>query len=89
MPIVEAHPDEIQPVNRTEKPDSLQPVRSQDLTVTPKIEKLPKTRFGKIKAYAPEPMTHVIPEKKNRKQLTSEEKEKSHTNIIPDPELTM
>ena len=39
-----------------------QPIRSQYLTVTPKLGKSPKTRFGKIKAFTPELHPHVIPE---------------------------
>ena len=56
--ILEAYLDELQPVNQAKK---IQPIRSQHLTVTPKIENLPKIIFGKIKAYKPVPLPHVIP----------------------------
>ena len=49
-----------------------QPIRSQHLTVTPKNGKLPKMIFGKIKEDTPEPLPRVIPEKNNRKIVTSE-----------------
>ena len=39
-------------------------IRSQHLTVTPKIENLPKMIFGKIKADKSVPLPHVIPEGK-------------------------
>ena len=52
--IVEAYLYELQPVNQAKKPIILfQPIRSQHLTVTPKSEKSPKMRFGKIKAGTP------------------------------------
>ena len=41
--------------------------------------------FGKIKVDTPEPLRHVVPEGKNRKIVTSEGQEKTHTNIIPGP----
>ena len=37
-------------------------MRSENLTVTPKIGKLPKMIFGTIKAYTPEQKPHVISE---------------------------
>ena len=46
VPIVEAYPDKLQPVNQA-KNGHFQPIRRQHLTVTPKSEKLPKMRFEK------------------------------------------
>ena len=70
--IVYSYPDELQPVKPAKNPDFFQPIRSQDLTVTPKIEKYPKMRFEKIKADTPVTLPHVITEEKNREKLTSE-----------------
>ena len=47
VPIVEASPDELQPVHLAKKHYFFQPIRSKNLTVTPKIGKLPKMRFEK------------------------------------------
>ena len=44
VPIVLEYPDEIQPLNSAKK---IQPIRSQNLTVTPKIGKFPKLIFEK------------------------------------------
>ena len=68
VPFVEAYPDELQPVNQ-EKKRYFQPIRSQDLTVTPKIENLPKTGFEKIKADTPVTLSHVITEGKQNKKI--------------------
>ena len=43
-----------------------QPIRSQDLTVKPNIEKVPKMRFEKIKVDKPVPLSHVIKEGKQQ-----------------------
>ena len=42
-------------------------------------------RFGKIKADPPVPLPHMTPGKKNRKIVSSEGQENSHTSIIIDP----
>ena len=66
--IIEAYPYELQPMN-PEKKEFFQPIRSQDLTVTPKIEKLPKMRFGKIKVNTPVLLPHVITGKKKQEKI--------------------
>ena len=65
VPIVEAYPDEPQPVNPS-KNRFFQPIRSQDLTVTPKIEEYPNMRFERIKADTSVALPHVIPEDKKQ-----------------------
>ena len=71
--IVEAYPDELQPVNQAKHQIFFQLIRSQHLTA--KSEKLPNMRFGKIKADTSVPLTHVITEKKNTKRASSEGQE--------------
>ena len=67
MHIVETYLYELQPVNQAKNTIIFfHPIISQDLTVTPKIEKLPKIIFGKIKADAPEPYPHAILEGKQQ-----------------------
>ena len=66
--IVDVHPYELQPVNPTNF-ILFQPIRSQDLTVTPKIEKLPKMKFGKTKADTSVPIPHGIPEEEKQGKI--------------------
>ena len=42
-------------------------------------------KFVKIKGDTLEPLPHVIPEKSNRKIVSSEGQEKAHTRLIPGP----
>ena len=49
-------------MNPEKNPIYPQPIRIQDLTVTPKIGKLTEMIFGKIKANIPESQSHGIPE---------------------------
>ena len=70
-----------------EKQILFQPNSSQDLTVTPKIEELPKMTFEK--ADTPVALPCVIPKERNRENFTLEVHGKLHTNKIPDPESTM
>ena len=60
--IVEAYPNELQPVHPAKNSIFPQPINSENLTVTQKIEKLPKMRFGTIKADTTELQPHVIHE---------------------------
>ena len=61
VPIAEAHPEELQPVH-TGKTQYFQPIRSKNLTVSPKIEIFPKMRIEEIKADTLEVNPHVLPE---------------------------
>ena len=42
-------------------------------------------RFERIKVDTPEPLSHMAPEKNNRKIVTSEGQEKAHISIIAGP----
>ena len=52
----------------SEKDPDFQPIRSQYLIVTQKIDEFPKTIFGKIKADTPVPLPHVIPEEEKHEK---------------------
>ena len=86
MPILDSYTDEIQPLNPAK---TIQPIRNQDLKVTPKIEKWPKMRFGTIKADTPVSLPHIIHGVKKQEKVTSEWQEKAHTNKLSDPESTI
>ena len=86
VPIVETHPDEIQPVNQAKNP--IFPANQKPgFNSYTKNLKTTKNNIWKNKSGYTSNTAQFDPiEKKNREKVTSKVQEKAHTSIIPGPE---